>query len=119
MAPVRCCAAIHIPASALRKRHTHRRFTLTHLGRSTIFMIGTQTPGTDDLLLTITAGTTHPVRLAFDTDARRRRTCRTRIDAIRDDVWFDDPNGTPDHRRHLAKHYAEEIRAELSTEAQP
>ena len=30
------------------------------------------------------------------------------------DVWFDDPNGTPDHRRHLAKHYAEEIRIELS-----
>ena len=29
-------------------------------------------------------------------------------------VWFDDPNGTPDHRRHLAKHYAEEIRIELS-----
>jgi hypothetical protein len=29
-------------------------------------------------------------------------------------VWFDDPNGTPDHRRHLAKHYAEEIRTEFS-----
>ncbi len=30
------------PGSALRKRHAARRFTLTHLGRSTIFMIATQ-----------------------------------------------------------------------------
>jgi len=26
---------------------------------------------------------------------------------------FDRFSGTPDHRRHLAKHYAEEIRIEL------
>jgi hypothetical protein len=87
---------------------------LTHLGRSTIFMIATQTPDSDDMLLTITAGTTHPVRLAFDTmpDAGVLREC---IDGIAEDVWFDDPNGTPDHRRHLAKYFAEQIRVELST----
>jgi hypothetical protein len=28
---------------------------------------------------------------------------------------FDDPNGSPDHRRHLAGHYAEEIRAEFTS----
>jgi CO/xanthine dehydrogenase FAD-binding subunit len=105
---------IHIPVSALRKRHTHRRFTLTQMGRSTIFMIATQTPDCDDMLLTITAGTTHPVQLAFDTmpDADD---LQDRIDGIAEDVWFDDPNGTPDHRRHLAKYFAEQLRAELST----
>ena len=109
---------IHVPAAALRKRYTHRRFTLTHMGRSTIFMIATQHPSARDLLLTITAGTTYPVRFAFDTvpDAE---TLQDHIDAIPDDVWFDDPNGTPDHRRHLAKHYAEEIRAEFDTPDQP
>jgi CO/xanthine dehydrogenase FAD-binding subunit len=105
---------IDIPINALRKRHTHRRFTLTHLGRSTIFMIATQSPDASDLLLTITAGTTRPIRFAFDSvpdaDALQQR-----IDALPDDVWFDDPNGTPDHRRHLAKHYADEIRAEFTT----
>jgi CO/xanthine dehydrogenase FAD-binding subunit len=110
--------SVNIPVGALRKRHAHRRFTLTKMGRSTIFMIGTQTPGTDDLLLTITAGTTHPVRLSFDSmpdpDALQHR-----IDSISDDVWFDDPNGSPDHRHHLAKHYAEEIRTELSIGARP
>jgi CO/xanthine dehydrogenase FAD-binding subunit len=102
---------VDTPVGALRKRFAHRRFTLTHLGRSTIFMIGTQ--GAGDLLLTITAGTTRPVRLAFgsvpDADALEHA-----VDSIPDDVWFDDPNGTPDHRRHLAKHFAEEIRAELA-----
>jgi CO/xanthine dehydrogenase FAD-binding subunit len=103
---------IDIPASALRKRATHRRFTLTRMGRSTIFVIATQTPGTNDLLLTITAGTTRPVRFGFDSlpDADD---LQQRIDAIPEEVWFDDPNGTPRHRRHLAKHFAEEIRAEF------
>jgi CO/xanthine dehydrogenase FAD-binding subunit len=108
--------AIDVPVSALRKRHTHRRFTLTHLGRSTIFMIATQRPDADDLLLTITAGTTHPVRLAFDTMPDADMLAHG-IDALPEDVWFDDPNGAPDHRRHLAKHYAEEIRIEFTTAA--
>ncbi|HJT93651.1 MAG TPA: FAD binding domain-containing protein [Mycobacterium sp.] len=105
---------IDIPISALRKRHAHRRFTLTQLGRSTIFMIATQSPDAGDLLLTITAATTHPIVLAFDSipDANA---LQQRIDALPDEVWFDDANGTPDHRRHLAKHYAEEIRIELVT----
>ncbi|MFE1176671.1 FAD binding domain-containing protein [Streptomyces sp. NPDC058773] len=103
---------IDIPAAALRKRTAHRRFSLTRLGRSTVFLIGTQSPGTDDLLLTVTAGTIRPVRFAFAAmpDAR---TLRESIDALPADVWFDDPNGTPDHRRHLTRHFAEEIRREL------
>nr|WP_271213236.1 FAD binding domain-containing protein [Rhodococcus wratislaviensis] len=113
LAPGEILRRIDIPIGALRKRHTHRRFTLTRLGRSTVFMIGTQALGGDDLLLTITAGTTRPIRLAFDAvpDAG---SLRQSIDAIPDDVWFDDPNGTPDHRRHLTKHFAEEIRTEFT-----
>jgi CO/xanthine dehydrogenase FAD-binding subunit len=109
--------SVHIPDHALRKRHTHRRFTLTQMGRSTIFMIATQTPGSDDLLLTITAGTTHPVQFAFEslpTEAEMQG----RIDSIGGDVWFADPNGSPDHRRHLAKYYAEQIRVEFSADVQ-
>jgi CO/xanthine dehydrogenase FAD-binding subunit len=102
---------IGIPASALHKRFTHRRFTLTQLGRSTIFMVATQAAG--DLLMTITAGTTHPVQFAFDSvpDADALAHC---IDSIPWATWFDDANGKPDHRRHLAKHFAEQIRRELA-----
>ncbi|MFF9915456.1 FAD binding domain-containing protein [Streptomyces sp. NPDC013457] len=112
LAPGEILRRVHIPARALRKRAAHRRFTLTRLGRSTVFLIGTRTPGASDLMLTVTAGTTRPVRFAFDRmpDAQ---TMRRSVDAIPADVWFADPNGTPDHRRHLTRHFAEEIRREL------
>jgi len=116
LAPGELLRKIEIPIRALDKRHAHRRFTLTKLGRSTIFMIGTQSPDTADLMLTITAATTHPIRLVFDS-ILEPEALQERIDQLPDDVWFDDPNGTPDHRRHLAKHYAEEIRTELATGA--
>ncbi|MCV7421030.1 FAD binding domain-containing protein [Mycobacterium yunnanensis] len=103
---------VHIPASALRTRHAHRRFTLTKLGRSTIFVVGTQKPLADDMTIVVTAGTTHPVRLRFDT-APSADELAAAVNAIDDEVWFDDPNGSPGHRKHLARHYAEEIRTEL------
>lgn len=113
LAPGEILRRVDIPVPALRKRCAYRRFSLTRLGRSTLFMIATRSPGTADLLLTITAGTTRPVRLAFvgmpDAEGLRRR-----IDALPDDLWFSDPNGTPDHRHHLARHFAEEIRVELT-----
>ncbi len=111
LAPGELLKKIVIPVAALRKRHAHRRFSLTHLGRSTVFMIATQADG--DLSLTITAGTAHPVRLTFDS-VPGAEALQAAIDSIPEHVWFDDPNGTPAHRRHLAKHFAEEIRAELA-----
>lgn len=112
LAPGEILRRIDIPAHALRKRTAHRRFSLTRLGRSTVFLIGTQTPGTSDLLLTVTAGTTRPLRIGFDT-LPDDRTLRQRLDDLPSDIWFDDPNGTPGHRRHLTQHFAEEIRREL------
>ena len=113
LAPGELLRSVHIPAQVLRRRHTHRRFELTHLGRSTAFLVGTRTPGHDDLALTITASTTHPVRFHFDA-MPDTVALQHAVDAIAPDVWFDDANGTPDHRRHLTKHFAEEIRSELS-----
>ena len=114
LAPGEILRRIDIPISALRKRHTHRRFTLTRLGRSTVFLIGYP-----DRLARPTCCSRSPrapprrCGCAFDSmpDAE---TLQQSIDAIPEDVWFDDPNGTPDHRRHLTKHFAEEIRIELS-----
>jgi CO/xanthine dehydrogenase FAD-binding subunit len=104
--------SVHIPRDALCRRSAYRRFTLTKLGRSTIYMVATQTPAADGFALTITAGTTHPVVLRFPS-MPAQQALQDHIDAIPTEVWFADPNGTPDHRRHLAKHYAEEIRIEL------
>ena len=112
LAPGEILRRIDIPAGALRKRHTHRRFTLTRLGRSTMFMIATQADADD---LRSPSPRAPPVRCGWrSTPCPTPTTLRQGIDAIPDDVWFDDPNGTPDHRQHLAKHFAEEIRVELA-----
>jgi CO/xanthine dehydrogenase FAD-binding subunit len=57
--------SIELPASALQKRPSFRRMTLTHLGRSTALLIGTLCPHRGKLALTVTAATVRPVRLEF------------------------------------------------------
>ncbi|GGW92687.1 FAD binding domain-containing protein [Streptomyces chartreusis] len=112
LAPGEILRRITVPERALRQRTSHRRFTLTRLGRSTVFLVGTQRPGVKNLLLTLTAGTMRPIRIAFDA-LPDDRALRESIDAVPADVWYADPNGTPEHRRHLTRHFAEEIRREL------
>ena len=109
--------SIHLPARALSKRFAFRRAALTHLGRSAIVIIGTQTPGTRDLLLTVTAATARPYQLRFDhmPDASALR------DAIHfnipDSEYFEDVHGSARYKRHLTYYFAEEIRAELASGA--
>jgi CO/xanthine dehydrogenase FAD-binding subunit len=103
--------AIHVPIAALKKRHAFRRASLTHLGRSSVLLIGTR--GSDDVLLTVTAATLRPVQLRL----RERLTdhdLRAAIDAaIPDELYLDDVHGSPAHRRHLTYHFAQEICQEL------
>src|SRR6266446_3029539 len=42
LAPGELLRSIHLPASALKKNYAFRRFTLTHLGRSEVLLIGTR-----------------------------------------------------------------------------
>ncbi len=105
---------IRLPASALAKRFASHRSSLTHLGRSAVFLIGTQSAGTDDLLLTITAATPRPVQIRFDrapSAAKLRHAIDARIPA---DGYFDDVHGSPAYRRRLTYYYAEQIRTELA-----
>jgi CO/xanthine dehydrogenase FAD-binding subunit len=105
--------SIHLPASALSKRFAFRRSSLTHLGRSAVLMIGTQSANGDDLLLTVTAATIRPMQLRFDrvpTAAKLRHA----IDAhIAEADYFDDVHGSAAYKRHLTYYYAEQIRTEL------
>lgn len=105
---------IDLPSSALKKRTSFRRMSLTHLGRSTALLIGTLCPSTGRLALTVTAATVRPVRLEFPAvpDAGRLRDALDR--AIPEAVYFDDVHGTPAYRKHLTYYFAEEIRQELS-----
>jgi len=103
--------AIHVPMSALRKRHAFRRASLTHLGRSSVLLIGTL--GDGDLLLTVTAATVRPVQLRFASMPAAHE-LRAAIDAaIPVELYLDDVHGSPAHRCHLTYHFAQEICEEL------
>ena len=90
---------IHLPARALRKRFASHRSSLTHLGRSAVFLIGTRSADEDDLLLTITAATPRPVQISFD-HAPSAAELRHAIDeAVPVGGYFDDVHGSPAYRR--------------------
>jgi CO/xanthine dehydrogenase FAD-binding subunit len=105
--------SIHLPATALAKSFAFRRSELTHLGRSSVLLIGTRNKPDRGLLLTITAATVKPVQLTFEGTPTAAQV-RNAIDAaIPESLYLDDVHGSPAHRRHLTYHYAEQIRQEL------
>jgi CO/xanthine dehydrogenase FAD-binding subunit len=106
--------SIHVPASALHKRTSFRRMSLTHLGRSAVLLIGTLCPVEGSMALTITAATVRPVRIAFPTVPAADRLRSTLHEAIPDAWYLDDVHGTPAYRKHLTFAFAEDIRRELS-----
>ena len=104
---------IHIPARALHKRFASHRSSLTHLGRSAVFLIGTRRADDSDLLLTITAATPRPVQIEFDRAPSAAELRHAIDEAVPADGYFDDVHGSPAYRRRLTYYYAEQIRAEL------
>jgi len=113
LAPGELIRSIFLPAHALKKKYAFRRFTLTHLGRSEVLLVGTLCPEHGEFLLTVTASTLRPMQFAFpavpaDEDVRRV------IDAIPIEQYLADTHGSPEHRQHLTRYFAEQIRQELS-----
>lgn len=114
LAPGELLRSISIPAQALAKSYAIRRSELTHLGRSSVLIVGTRKRPTGGLTLTVTAATLKPVQLSFEGTPSPDE-LRDAIDAaIPDALYLDDVHGSPKHRKHLTYHYAEQIRAELS-----
>lgn len=113
LAPGELLRSILLPAASMKKRYALRRFTLTQLGRSEVFLIGTLCPDSGELVLTISAATLRPLQFRFATLPTAAEV-RAKVDAIPLDQYLADPHGTPEHRRHLTYYFAEQIRAELS-----
>lgn len=114
LAPGELLRAIHFPAPALAKSYAIRRSELTHLGRSSVLLVGTRMRPSGGLTLTVTAATVKPVQLTF-TGLPTTEELRNAIDtAIPDALYLEDVHGSPAHRKHLTYHYAEQIRAELA-----
>jgi CO/xanthine dehydrogenase FAD-binding subunit len=114
LSPGELLRSVALPANALRKRFAFRRFTLTHLGRSEVLLIGTRCPERGELLLTITAATLRPVQLRFPAMPAAEQLRLAVDDAVPPSQYLDDVHGSPEHRKHLTHYFAEQIRAELS-----
>ena len=106
--------SIFLPASALKKAYAFRRFTLTHLGRSEVLLIGTKCPSTGEFLLTVTAATLRPIQMRFS-EVPSADALKVAIDSsIPFEMYLADVHGSPPHRQHLTYYFAEQIREELS-----
>ena len=114
LAPGELLRNIHLPATALAKRFAIRRATLTHLGRSAALLVGTQDSAGGDMLITITAATPRPVQLRLPNGTSAQALAQALEAVLPEGSYFDDVNGTPAYKRHVTRHFAEQIRAELA-----
>jgi CO/xanthine dehydrogenase FAD-binding subunit len=110
--------SIHLPASALCKRFAFRRASLTHAGRSAIIVIGTQNPGSGDLVLTVTAATAKPFQLRFASVPDGQTLREAIFFSIPEADYFNDVHGSARYKRHLTYYFAEQIRVELLSGAE-
>lgn len=111
LAPGELLRAIHVSASVLERRHAFRRASLTHLGRSSVLLIGTRAH--DEVVLTITAATLRPVQLRFAALLPERELNAAIDAAIPPELYLDDVHGSPAHRRRLTYYFAHDICREL------
>ncbi len=112
LGPGELLRAIELPHAALTRRSAFRRASLSPLGRSGVLIIGALSVD-GSFLLTVTASTRRPVRLAFS-DLPERQALAGRLAAeIPASLYDDDIHGRPDWRRHMTFEFAEEIRDEL------
>ncbi|MEB3264478.1 MAG: FAD binding domain-containing protein [Synechococcus sp.] len=114
LAPGELLQSIHLPALGLQRTVAMRRFSLVKDGRSSVLVIGSHDPGTGSFALTITAATSRPVQLRFPVVPQKEELRHALADQIEESLWFDDPNGTPEHRRHLTAVFAEDLRTRLA-----
>lgn len=104
--------AISLPWQALARRTAFRRASLTPLGRSGVLLIATLAKG-GEFVLTVTASTRRPVRIAFAGLPSAMDLVRCLDAEIPETLYYDDMHGLPDWRQHMTHVFAEEIRLEL------
>ena len=90
---------IDFSSRALNRRYALRRFSITKVGRSSIFVIGTADPEDGSVLVTVSAATVHPVHIGFESQPSPDEITAALDNEIPNALYFDDPNGTPQHTR--------------------
>ena len=114
LAPGELVRSILLPVHALKKRYAFRRFTLTQQGRSEALLVGTLCPEHGTFILTITAATLRPIQLTLPGVPGAEELAAAIDAAVPFELYLDDVHGSPPHRKHLTRHFAEQIRRELA-----
>ena len=102
--------SVSVTREVLGQPVAFRRVALTRHGRSGAIVVGRRDPA-GGLVVTLTAGVTHPHRLAFPAPPSPDEV-RAAVEAV--DDWYDDPHGAPDWRRAMTLRLAEQVREELA-----
>ena len=100
---------IEIPWNTISSHSGFRTIALSPLGRSAAVIIARADPS-GSTLFTISASTTRPHQLRFDS-MPTASTLAAAVSSI--DDWYSDPHGAPDWRRAMSLLLAEELRVEL------
>ncbi|MEV6251782.1 FAD binding domain-containing protein [Nocardia sp. NPDC051911] len=103
--------SIRLPRSSLLARTSFRKIALAPLGRSGAVVMGRR-EGSGRSAVTITAATSRPVVLDFAAPPSEGE-MRDAMHTIDSALWFDDPHGSPEWRRHVSGVLADEVAAEL------
>jgi len=104
--------SVTLPAAALSGLTAYRQGSLFDHGRSAALIAGRLGP--EGLVLTVTAATVRPFQLRFAGVPAAGELAAALDAAIPEDAYVDDVHGLPAWRRHLTRHFAEEIRVELT-----
>ncbi|MET7770676.1 FAD binding domain-containing protein [Nocardia sp. NPDC005366] len=107
--------SVLVPTRTLRARTAVRKIALAPFGRSGAVVMGRRDPD-ERTAITVTASTTRPVVLDFPAPPEASEVAAA-VAAIDPALWFDDPHGAPDWRRHITGVLAREVADELRTEA--
>jgi CO/xanthine dehydrogenase FAD-binding subunit len=105
--------SILLPGGALAGRTSYRKGSLHRHGRSAVLLIGRAEPA-GGLTLTVTAATCRPWVFRFE-EPPPADELDAALGTIQAADYVDDVHGRPAWRAHLTRHYAQQIRAELST----
>lgn len=103
--------SILLPRSSLLAHTSFRKIALAPLGRSGAVVMGRRERDGRSAV-TITAATTKPVVLDFAAPPSERE-IHDALGTIGPELWFDDPHGSPEWRRHVAGLLAREVAEEL------
>lgn len=112
LAPGELLRHVDLPIAALQQQTAFRQISLSPLGRSAALLIGTRASESGAFNLTVTASTPRPVRLSFSS----MPSCEALQHEIERAIttYHNDAHGSPDWRKRVTLHLAEEIREELN-----